>query len=221
VSKGKESMQARFITVEGIEVVGKSTHMAFIQKWLEARGVKVETSREPGGTPLAEQIRDLLLSPRTESMPEMAELLMMFAARSVHLENRIRPALKQGRWLLCDRFTDATFAYQGSGRGMDTARIAELEETVQGSLRPHLTLLLDAPVEVGLGRARARGEADRFEQEAVEFFRRVRQGYLARAQADPGRVKIVDASGSLEQVQAELVVVLEKAWAQWQTEQGE
>jgi len=213
-------MQARFITVEGIEGVGKSTHMAFIQQWLEARGVKVETSREPGGTPLAEQIRDVLLAPRTENMPEMAELLMMFAARSVHLENRIRPALEQGRWLLCDRFTDATFAYQGAGRGMDIARIAELEETVQGTLRPHLTLLLDAPVEIGLGRARARGEADRFEQEAVEFFRRVRQGYLARAQADPGRVRIVDASGSLEQVQADLVQVLEKAWAQWQAEQG-
>lgn len=213
-------MQPRFITVEGIEGVGKSTHMAFIQQWLEARGVKVETSREPGGTPLAEQIRDLLLSPRTENMPEMAELLMMFAARSVHLENRIRPALEQGRWLLCDRFTDATFAYQGAGRGMNTDRIAELEEAVQGDLRPHLTLLLDAPVEVGLGRARARGEADRFEQEAAEFFRRVRQGYLARANADPGRVRIVDASGSLEQVQADLVEVLEKAWAQWQTGQG-
>ncbi len=213
-------MQPRFITVEGIEGVGKSTHMAFIQQWLEARGVKVETSREPGGTPLAEQIRDLLLSPRTENMPEMAELLMMFAARSVHLENRIRPALEQGRWLLCDRFTDATFAYQGAGRGMNTDRIAELEEAVQGDLRPHLTLLLDAPVEVGLGRARARGEADRFEQEAVEFFRRVRQGYLARAKADPGRVRIVNASGSLEQVQADLVGVLEEAWAQWQTEQG-
>ncbi len=213
-------MQSRFITVEGIEGVGKSTHMAFIQQWLEVRGVKVETSREPGGTPLAEQIRDLLLSPRTENMPEMAELLMMFAARSVHLENRIRPALEQGRWLLCDRFTDATFAYQGAGRGMNTDRIAELEESVQGDLRPHLTLLLDAPVEVGLGRARARGEADRFEQEAVEFFRRVRQGYLARAKADPGRVRIVNASGSLEQVQADLVGVLEEAWAQWQTEQG-
>ncbi len=213
-------MQPRFITVEGIEGVGKSTHMAFIQQWLEVRGVKVETSREPGGTPLAEQIRDLLLSPRTENMPEMAELLMMFAARSVHLENRIRPALEQGRWLLCDRFTDATFAYQGAGRGMNTDRIAELEESVQGDLRPHLTLLLDAPVEVGLGRARARGEADRFEQEAAEFFRRVRQGYLARAKADPGRVRIVNASGSLEQVQADLVGVLEEAWAQWQTEQG-
>lgn len=213
-------MQSRFITVEGIEGVGKSTHMAFIQQWLEARGVKVETSREPGGTPLAEQIRDLLLSPRTENMPEMAELLMMFAARSVHLENRIRPALEQGRWLLCDRFTDATFAYQGAGRGMNTDRIAELEESVQGDLRPHLTLLLDAPVEVGLGRARARGEADRFEQEAVEFFRRVRQGYLARAKADPGRVRIVNASGSLEQVQADLVGVLEEAWTRWQTEQG-
>lgn len=212
-------MQARFITVEGIEGVGKSTHMAFIQQWLEAKGVKVETSREPGGTPLAEQIRDLLLSPRSENMPEMAELLMMFAARSVHLENRIRPALERGSWLLCDRFTDATFAYQGAGRGMDTMRIAELEDAVQGSLRPHLTLLLDAPVEVGLGRARARGEADRFEQEAVEFFRRVRSGYLARAEADPGRVKVVDASGSLEQVRSDLVVVLDSAWARWQSEQ--
>lgn len=213
-------MQARFITVEGIEGVGKSTHMAFIQQWLESRGVTVETSREPGGTPLAEQIRDLLLSPRSENMPEMAELLMMFAARSVHLENRIRPALEQGRWLLCDRFTDATFAYQGAGRGMDTDRIAELEQAVQGNLRPHLTLLLDAPVEIGLGRARARGEADRFEQEAVAFFRRVRQGYLARAEADSARVKIIDASGSLDQVQAQLEAVLDSAWRRWQAELG-
>lgn len=209
-------MQARFITVEGIEGVGKSTHMAFIRQWLEDRGLAVDTTREPGGTPLAEQIRNLVLAPREEAMPETAELLMMFAARAVHLENRIRPALGAGTWVLCDRFTDATYAYQGAGRGMDNGAIAELEHRVQGALRPHLTLLLDAPVEVGLGRARRRGEADRFEQEAVEFFRRVRQGYLQRAAAEPGRFRVVDASGDLAQVQAEVAAALEAAWTEWE-----
>lgn len=209
-------MQARFITVEGIEGVGKSTHMAFIRQWLEDRGLAVDSTREPGGTPLAEQIRNLVLAPREEAMPETAELLMMFAARAVHLENRIRPALAGGTWVLCDRFTDATYAYQGAGRCMDSSVIEELERRVQGDLRPHLTLLLDAPVEVGLGRARRRGEADRFEQEAVEFFRRVRQGYLQRAAADPDRFRVVDASGDLEQVQAEVAGALQAAWAGWE-----
>jgi dTMP kinase len=212
-------MQARFITVEGIEGVGKSTQMAFIQTWLETRGVRVETTREPGGTPLAEQIRDVLLAPRSENMPENAELLMMFAARAVHIQNRILPALAQSRWVLCDRFTDATYAYQGAGRGMDMAGIQLLEQQVQGDLRPHLTLLLDAPVELGLARAGKRGPADRFEQETVQFFERVRQGYLRLAKAEPARIKAVSAEGSISQVQDEITRVLEQAWETWH--QGE
>jgi len=208
-------MQARFITVEGIEGVGKSTQIAFIQTWLEKRGVRVETTREPGGTPLAEQIRDVLLTPRSETMPEVAELLLMFAARAVHIQNRISPALAQNWWVLCDRFTDATFAYQGAGRGMSMANIRQLERQVQGDLRPHLTLLLDAPVETGLARAGKRGPADRFERETVQFFERVRQGYLQRADAEPARIKVVSAGGSISQVQEQIADVLEQAWVAW------
>lgn len=208
-------MQARFITVEGIEGVGKSTQMAFIQTWLEKKGARVETTREPGGTPLAEQIRDVLLAPRSENMPENAELLLMFAARAVHLQNRILPSLGKGWWVLCDRFTDATYAYQGAGRGMGMAGIQLLEQQVQGHLRPHLTLLLDAPVELGLARAGKRGPADRFEQETVQFFERVRQGYLQRAKAEPGRIKLINAAGNISEVQGQITKVLEQAWAAW------
>ncbi|MCJ7555696.1 MAG: dTMP kinase [Gammaproteobacteria bacterium] len=213
-------MQARFITVEGIEGVGKSTQMAFIQQWLKKKGVEVETTREPGGTPLAEQIRDLLLKPRSENMPEVAELLLMFAARAVHIQNRISPALAQSRWVLCDRFTDATFAYQGAGRGMGVANIQQLEQQVQGDLRPDLTLLLDAPVATGLARAGKRGPADRFEQETVQFFERVRQGYLARAKAEPTRIKVVSAEGGISQVQDQIGRVLEQAWIAWNQGEG-
>jgi dTMP kinase len=208
-------MQARFITVEGIEGVGKSTHLAFIRQWLEEKGLEVETTREPGGTPLAEEIRDLLLTPREEAMPEIAELLLMFAARAVHLHNRILPALAGDRWVLCDRFTDATFAYQGAGRGVDSAGIELLEQQVQGRLRPDLTILLDAPVEIGLARAGKRGEADRFEQETVAFFDRVRNGYLHRASVEPERMRVVDASGDISQVREQIVLVLEQAWSSW------
>ena len=208
-------MQARFITVEGIEGVGKSTQVAFIRTWLEKRGVRVETTREPGGTPLAEQIRDVLLTPRSENMPGNAELLLMLAARAVHIQNRILPALAQSWWVLCDRFTDATYAYQGAGRGMGMAGIQLLEQQVQGDLRPHLTLLLDAPVELGLERAGKRGPADRFEQETVQFFERVRHGYLQRAEAEPDRIKVVNAEGSVSQVQGQIAEILEQAWAAW------
>lgn len=208
-------MRPRFITIEGIEGVGKSTQMRFIAQWLARHGVEPEVTREPGGTPLAEQIRDLVLAPRDEPMPEMAELLLIFAARAVHLENRIRPALAAGRWVLCDRFTDATYAYQGAGRGLSLERIAELERLVQRGLNPDLTLLLDTEPETGLGRAHRRGEADRFEQEELGFFQRVRQGYLERARAEPQRIRVVDAGGSVEQVQQSIAEILTDVIDKW------
>ena len=198
------SGRGRFITLEGGEGVGKSTNLAFVAALLKAAGLEVEVSREPGGTPLAERVRELIVAPSEEAMPPMAELLLVFAARALHIEGRIRPALEAGRWVLCDRFTDASFAYQGAGRGLGEAPVRWLEAEVQGELRPDLTLLLDAPPEIGLGRAEARGAADRFEQERLEFFRRVREGYLARAQAEPQRFRVIDASRPLAEVQADL-----------------
>jgi dTMP kinase len=193
--------RGRFITLEGGEGVGKSTNLGFVANELRAAGLEVELTREPGGTPLAERVRELIVAPSDENMPPMAELLLVFAARALHIEGRIRPALAAGRWVLCDRFTDASFAYQGAGRGLGDAPVHWLEEQVQGDLRPDLTLLLDAPPEIGLGRAEARGAADRFEQERREFFGRVREGYLARARAEPARFRVIDASMPLAEVQ--------------------
>ncbi len=191
----------RFITVEGIEGVGKSTQVAALARGLEARGLEVRVTREPGGTPLAERIRSLVLEHGTEELPPVAELLLMFAARAVHLGGLIEPALRAGRWVLCDRFTDATYAYQGGGRGLDPATIESLEEWVQGARRPDLTLLLDLPVARALERARRRGAAtDRFESQRVEFFERVRRAYLERAAREPGRIVVIDAAGPPEQV---------------------
>ena len=161
-------------------------------------------TREPGGTPLAERVRELIVSPGAETVPPLAELLLIFAARALHIDGCIRPALAAGRWVLCDRFTDASYAYQGAGRGLGAAPVRWLEAQVQGELRPDLTLLLDADPTLGLARATKRGAADRFEQEELEFFRRVRAGYLARVEEEPRRFRIVDASQSLEQVQIEL-----------------
>jgi dTMP kinase len=191
----------RFITIEGIEGAGKSTQLEFIQQHLCHRGVEVVRTREPGGTPLAESIRELLLAPREEPVAELAELLLMFAARAQHIERRIKPALERGAWVVCDRFTDATYAYQGGGRGLDLAPIAQLERLVQGELRPDLTLLLDLPPRQGMARARGRGAPDRFEAEAEEFFQRVRQCYLQRAAAEPQRFVVIDATEPLGQVQ--------------------
>ncbi len=202
--------RGRFITFEGIEGVGKSTQVQLAAQWLRAQGVDVVTTREPGGTPLAEEIRELVLNARTEKLPAQAELLLMFAARSVHLEALIKPALQSGRWVLCDRFTDATFAYQGAGRGVSMDRIAELERLVQGGLQPDLTLLLDMPAAQGMQRVQRRGnELDRFESERVEFFERVRQGYLQRARADAARFRILNAAAPLQQVQAGVSAALE------------
>lgn len=193
-----------FITVEGIEGVGKTTNLEFIRQDLEMRGVEVIQTREPGGTPLAEEIRELLLTPRDEPVAELTELLLMFAARAQHIERCIRPALERGAWVLCDRFTDATYAYQGGGRGLDQSRIARLETLVQGALKPDLTILLDLPAREGMARARARSAPDRFESEAVAFFERVRHCYLQRAAAEPRRFAVIDAAPPLEQVQAEI-----------------
>ncbi len=209
----------RFVTFEGIEGVGKSTQLRRVSEWLTSRGVAHVVTREPGGTPLAERIRSLVLTADGEPVPIVGELLLMFAARAVHLANHIEPNLAAGRWVLCDRFTDATYAYQGGGRGVPTADIARLETLVQGDRRPDLTLLLDVPVAVGLGRAGRRNAAaagvdpDRFERERAEFFERVRAEYLARAAAEPGRIAVIDAAGPIDQVGARIHEVLRgRAW---------
>ena len=193
--------EGQFITLEGGEGVGKSTNLTFIKQLLEEAGITVVTTREPGGTAFAENIRQILLDNREESVSDNAELLMMFAARAQHIQQVIQPALTQGYWVLCDRFTDATYAYQGGGRGMDISMIEWLEDRVQGSLRPDLTLLLDAPIEVGMDRASKRGKLDRFESEKMAFFERVRTAYLARAEQNPQIIKIINAALSLEKVQ--------------------
>ncbi len=197
-------MRGRFITLEGSEGSGKSTNLAFIHQQLQAAGLDVILTREPGGTPLGEEIRGLLLDHRNNAMHSDTELLLMFAARAQHINEIILPALERGQWVLCDRFTDATYAYQGAGRGIDEARIAQLEQWVQGDLRPDLTFFLDLPVDQGLARAGERGEPDRFEREQIDFFERVRQGYLSQAEHHPERYRLVDASLPLEQVQAQL-----------------
>ncbi len=198
-----------FITLEGGEGVGKSTNLAYVAELVQAAGHEVIVTREPGGTPLAERIRSLLLQRGGEEVAETTELLLIFAARAQHLERVIRPALAQGRWVICDRFTDATYAYQGGGRGLDRAAIDPLRELVQRGLEPDLTLLLDAPVEIGQRRARARGELDRFEVEQSAFFERVRQAYLSSARDNPGRFRIIDAGLPLAAVQAQLLNLLQ------------
>ena len=210
-------MSGRFITVEGIEGVGKSTNLAFIRDRLAALGQPVIVTREPGGTELGEAIRGLLLDHRNTAMSDDTELLLMFAARAQHLAEVVRPAMARGQWVLCDRFTDATYAYQGGGRGTARERIAALEQWVQEGLRPDLTLLLDVPVELGLERAGRRGELDRFERERADFFARVREAYLGLAEAEPARFRVIDASRPLEAVQAELAEVLERTAAEWGT----
>jgi dTMP kinase len=196
--------RGKFITIEGGEGVGKSTQIAELRDYLTSRGLRVTVTREPGGTPRAERIRALLLEPSDEPMPPMCELLLMFAARATHIANVIEPALARGEWVVCDRFTDATYAYQGGGRGMDVSSIAALEKLVQGELRPDLTILLDAPLEVSAARARKRNEAngtaDRFERERRDFFERVRSTYLQRARAEPNRFVVIDASSDRQTV---------------------
>jgi len=200
---------ARFITIEGIEGVGKSSNLEFVRARLVAAGKQVRVTREPGGTALGEEIRELLLQHRQDGMTSDCELLLMFAARAEHLARVIRPALAAGEWVLCDRFTDATYAYQGGGRGVAPARIAELERWVQDTLRPDLTLLLDVPVTVGLARAGERSEPDRFEREARVFFERVRTTYLDLARQQPQRYRVIDASRPLQDVQHDIARALD------------
>jgi dTMP kinase len=194
-------IRGKFITLEGGEGVGKTTNLVFIKDYLEQHDIPVVVTREPGGTKLAEKIRQLLLDKKSEAISEQAELLMMFAARAQHIKHVIEPALAQGKWVLCDRFTDATYAYQGGGRNMKISVIEGLENLVQGNLRPDLTLLLDAPVEVGIERAGKRGAFDRFESEQVSFFENVRRAYLLQAELHPERIKIVKANQPLVEVQ--------------------
>ncbi|KTS94041.1 thymidylate kinase [Pseudomonas oryzihabitans] len=193
-----------FITLEGPEGAGKSTNRDYLAELLGGAGREVVLTREPGGTPLAERIREILLTPAAEPMAVDTELLLMFAARAQHLAQVVRPALARGALVLCDRFVDATYAYQGGGRGVPVERIATLEAFVLGDLQPDLTLVFDLPVEIGLARAARRGALDRFEQEQRAFFEAVRQTYLQRAQAKPERYSIIDASRPLAEVQADL-----------------
>jgi dTMP kinase len=201
----------RFLTVEGIEGVGKSTQVARLSQALSERGIAHVVTREPGGTPLAERVRDIVLNSRDEALPPVAELLLMFAARAVHLANLVEPNLRAGRWVVCDRFIDATYAYQGGGRHLSVDAIRPLETLVLGSRRPDLTVLLDAPVQQALQRARQRNAgavADRFESERTEFFERVRAVYLERAAAEPDRIAVVDAGQSVDEVAARIFDLL-------------
>ncbi len=202
--------RGRFIVLEGGEGVGKSTNLQFVTDWLCARDISFVQTREPGGTPLAEELREMLLCKREEAVDPTAELLMVFAARAQHLAQVIVPALDRGDWVICDRFTDATYAYQGGGRQLDRELIAQLEQTVQGTLRPDRVLLLDLDPKIGLQRAANTGAADRFESEQLAFFQRVRAAYRERAEADPERYAVIDASRPLEQVQQQLQTELEK-----------
>lgn len=201
-------MSGLFITLEGPEGAGKSTNRDYLAALLREHGVDVVLTREPGGTPLAERIRELLLAPADEPMASDTELLLVFAARAQHLQQVVRPALARGAVVLCDRFTDATYAYQGGGRGVPAERIALLEDFVQGALRPDLTLVFDLPVEVGLARAAARGRLDRFEQERLEFFEAVRGTYLQRAAQSPERYRVLDAAQPLDAVQQRIAGLL-------------
>ena len=210
------AIPGRFLTIEGIEGVGKSTQVARLSRGLTLRRIAHVVTREPGGTPLAERIREIVLNSRDEALPPAAELLLMFAARAVHLTNHVEPNLREGRWVVCDRFTDATYAYQGGGRRLSMESIRQLETLVQGARRPDLTVLLDAPVEQALKRARQRqslAAADRIESERAEFFERVRDVYRARAAAEPNRVVVLDATQSVDWVATRILGLLEaRAW---------
>lgn len=201
--------RGKFVTLEGGEGVGKTTNLTFIKDYLQQQNIAVTVTREPGGTALAEKIRHLVLDIDGESITETTELLLMFAARAQHIQYVIEPALAQGNWVLCDRFTDATYAYQGGGRKVSIATIALLEQLVQGDLRPDLTLLLDAPIEIGMERAQKRGSFDRFEAEKISFFTGVRNMYLSRAAEQPKRIKVIEANHPLTDVQKDILAVMQ------------
>ena len=198
-----------FISLEGSEGAGKSTSLKFIKTWFEEKGIVPVMTREPGGTPFAEEIRSLLLATRDEKVASDTELLLMYASRVQHCQQHIIPELAKGNWVISDRFNDASFAYQGTARGLDIKRITELDHWCLQDFRPDLTLFLDISVELGLKRAGLRSTPDRFEEEDIKFFEDVRRGYLLRAENEPERIKIIDASGTIEQVQARIKTVLE------------
>lgn len=202
--------RGRLITVEGVEGAGKSTHIGFITNYIRAAGVEVVSTREPGGTQLGEAIRNVVLGDNDEPVSPEAETLLMFAARAQHIEQVIEPALARGDWVICDRFTDATYAYQGGGRGMPLSRIAILEEWVQGALRPDLTLMLDLDPTVGLERIGKRGKEDRFDEENLEFFEQVRNVYLRRAAQEMSRYAVIDAEPSVEKVRKSIIETLDR-----------
>ena len=203
-------MTGKFITIEGSEGVGKSTNIEFISNYLKSKDITTIETREPGGTKTAEEIRRVLLNTEGETVPEIAELLLFFAARSFHVENLIKPAINQGHYVICDRFSDATIAYQGYGRGFDVKDINIIAAWVQKKLQPDLTILLDAPVEIGMQRAKNRGSIDRMETEDISFYERVRQGYLELANEHKDRFVVIDASQSLKLVQAEILFHLDR-----------
>jgi len=201
--------RGKFITIDGVEGAGKSTQITFICDYLKAKGVNVILTREPGGTDVGEKIRTLLLSNSTGEMHADTELLLMFAARNEHIQNKIMPALKQGDWVLSDRFTDASYAYQGGGRGLDVSRIVQLEQWVLQDFTPDMTLLLDVPVEIGMSRVESRGKKDRIELEATDFFNRVRQAYIDRSEQFPDRIKLIDSSQTVEHTKQQIKVILD------------
>ena len=203
-------MAGKFISIEGIEGAGKSTQLSFIQRYLTQQGKQLVVTREPGGTELGEQIRTLLLTPTTTGMAVDTELLLMFAARVEHVEQVIMPALERGDWVLSDRFVDATFAYQGGGRGIDLQRIATLSDWALKGLQTDVTFLFDLPVEMGQQRVLNRNQGvDRFEQEKVDFFQRIRESYLQRAKQEPNRIKVIDASKTIVEIELQLTVLLD------------
>lgn len=207
-------IKGRFITIEGVEGAGKSTVKHFIQDQLSMADIPCITTREPGGTPIAEAIRKILLSEHEEMMSPDTELLLMFAGRAQHISQVILPALQRGQWVICDRFTDASFAYQGGGRGIPLSHIRELASWVQGSLEPDLTLLLDLPVDVGFSRIDSRGAKDRIEKEGVDFFERVRERYLIRSKKFPQRFRVVDANQDFERVKENILEILKPLMAE-------
>jgi len=201
---------SRFISLEGSEGVGKTTSLKFVQSFVEALGYEVLITREPGGTPMAEEIRNILLSEREETVEVDTELLLMFAARIQHVNQVIKPALEEGKWVICDRFVDASYAYQGGGRGIEFSRLQQLEKWCLGNFSPDVTLLLDMSSSEGLERTKKRGKADRFEIEKMSFYEKIRNAYLERAKMEPDRIHIINAAPSVEVVQTEIKSILEQ-----------
>ncbi|MBL4638420.1 MAG: dTMP kinase [Proteobacteria bacterium] len=204
-------MNGKFISIEGIEGAGKSTQLAFIERYLKQQGKNVVVTREPGGTALGEQVRELLLAPRDEGMAVDTELLLMFAARAEHIDQVIKPAIQRGDWVISDRFVDATFAYQGGGRGIAAARIEQISAWTLNGLQTDITFLFDLTVELGQQRVISRnGVVDRFEQEKTAFFQKIRDCYLQRSQQEPNRIKVIDASKTINEIELQLTAALDR-----------